>query len=837
MHAAYLPRTLPNALRGLIALALDLRWTWFHGHDRLWHRVDAELWEATANPWLMLQKISDQRLDELANDAEFVRDLQEKIAAQQEHLADATWFSRTHANTFPGSIAYFSLEFGVSESLPIYSGGLGILAGDTLKAASDLGIPLIGIGLLYQQGYFRQGLSADGEQLEFYPYNDPTMLPLTPLRDDRGEWINIDVDLPGRTLHLRTWQVTIGRCSLLLLDSNDPLNAPGDRGITSELYGGGSDLRLRQEIVLGIGGWRLLEKLRLNCSVCHLNEGHAAFAILERARFFMAQHDCSFQTALCATRAGNLFTSHTPVNAGFDQFPAELFDSYFRDYAARLNIGVSDLLALGRADARQTDASFNMAFLAVRGAGAVNGVSQLHGETSRRVFQPLFPRWPHHEVPIGHVANGVHTPSWDSIAADRLWTQACGKARWRGALETLQENIFQLDDDALWHLRAANRQHLVEFVHERIARQNCGRGARDMDAETCGGLLDANVLTLGFARRFTEYKRPNLLLHDRERLLRLLCDRDHPVQLVIAGKAHPNDAIGKQLLREWHEFLQHPELKSRAVFIEDYDLNVAAHLVQGVDVWINTPRRPWEACGTSGMKVLVNGGLNLSELDGWWAHAYRPDAGWAIGNGCNETNAAVTDANEALQLYQLLETDIVPGFYQRDEHGMPRAWIARIRASMTHYTTEYSSNRMVREYMDRYYAPLAAAYNKRCSNNSADAIAQWQQQLHQHWQRIYFGNVSWRDDGEQHHCSAPIYFGPLSADWLRVELFADGSDTEPAHCIALTRGAALQDAQNAFLYSATIDTTRPVADYTLRIVPAHPSVSVPLEENHILWHR
>lgn len=836
MHSAYLPRALPDPLRGLITLALDLRWSWFHGHDRLWRSVDETLWDATANPWLILQKVSDQRLDELANNAEFVRDLQEKLAAQQEHLADETWFSRNYAKTLSGSIAYFSLEFGVSESLPIYSGGLGILAGDTLKTASDLGIPLIGVGLLYQQGYFRQGIAANGDQLEFFPYNDPTMLPLTPLRDDSGEWINIDVELPGRTLHLRTWHVTVGRCSLLLLDSNDPLNAPGDRGITSELYGGGSDMRIRQEIVLGIGGWRLLEKLQLNCSVCHLNEGHAAFAVLERARFFMEQHECSFQTALCATRAGNLFTSHTPVNAGFDQFSAELFASYFRDYAARLNISVSDLLALGRADAHQANESFNMAFLAVRGAGAVNGVSWLHGQTSRSVFQPLFPRWPQSEVPIGHITNGVHMPSWDSVPADRLWTQSCGKGCWRGGLESLPENISQLEDDALWHLRAENRRHLVEFVHERIAQQNCGRGAIDMDAEACGGLLDPNVLTLGFARRFTEYKRPNLLLRDRERLLRLLCNRDRPVQLVIAGKAHPNDALGKQLLREWHEFLQHPELKSRAVFVEDYDLNVAAHLVQGVDVWINTPRRPWEACGTSGMKVLVNGGLNLSELDGWWAHAYRPDAGWAIGNGRNETDTVLTDEHEALQLYQLLENDIVPSFYARDEHGMPREWIAKIRASMTHYTTQFSSNRMVREYMDSYYAPLAANFSARSTLESARAIEQWQQQLQQHWERIYFGNVVWRESGEQNHCSAQIYFGSLSAEWQRVELYAEASGTTSEQRIEMTCGQALQDTQNAFCYTATIGHDRPITDFTLRVVPTRAGVSVPLEENHILWH-
>ena len=835
MSSAYSPRALPAALSGLTTLALDLRWSWFHGNDRLWRSIDAELWRITANPWLLLQKVSDQRLRELAGDAEFLRTLNDRLSAREQHLDAATWFSENFGATLKGDIAYFSLEFGLSESLPIYSGGLGVLAGDFLKTASDLGLPVVGIGLLYQQGYFRQSLSASGEQLEFHPYNDLTMLPVMPLRDGNDEWIDIEVELPGRTLHLRTWQVTVGRCRLLLLDSNDPLNAPSDRGITSELYGGGSDLRIRQEIVLGIGGWRLLARLGIDCRVCHLNEGHAAFAVLERARHFMLQRDCSFEEALCTTRAGNLFTSHTPVSAGFDQFAPELIENYFRDYVAQLNIGVEQFLALGRAPHQSDGAAFNMAFLAVRGSGAINGVSKLHGEVSRDIFQPLFPRWPQREVPVGHVTNGVHTPSWDSVAADKLWTQACGKSRWRGELDALPETIEQIDDASLWHLRAENRQHLIEFVRERYARQHSARGCAT-EAATCGGQLDPNVLTVGFARRFTEYKRPNLLLADRERLLRLLCDRDRPMQLVIAGKAHPHDATGKAMLREWYEFLQHPALKNRAVFLEDYDLNVAAHLVQGVDVWINTPRRPWEACGTSGMKILVNGGLNLSELDGWWAHAYRADAGWAIGNGRNDNNTVV-DHNEAMQLYDLLEREVVPCFYERDEHGMPRAWIARIRASMANYTSRFSSNRMAREYVERYYAPLAIGFGVRAENNAATDILRWQADVRQHWQRVHFGSVAWRDDNGRQQCNAQIYFGEFDADAARVELFADAADQKDCECIELQRGEALRDARGGFMYVATLTGSRPLTDYTLRIVPHHPLAAVPLEENHILWFR
>jgi len=436
----YLPRTLPEPLQGLATLALDLRWSWNHGADVLWRQVAPELWEeATANPWLILEMVSGQRLQALAADAGFIEKLQQQLVAREAHFDEKSWFSETIDGAFSGYIAYFSMEFGICESLPIYSGGLGVLAGDYLKTACDLNVPLIGVGLLYQQGYFRQVLNANGEQMEFYPYNDPTMMPLVPLRDDDGEWVRVTLDLPGRSLHLRTWRGQVGRRTLLLLDSNDPLNDPGDRAITSELYGGGEEMRLQQEIVLGIGGWRLLEMLGIGCPVCHLNEGHAAFAIFERARHFMQHSGQPFHVALRVTRVGNLFTTHTPVAAGFDRFTPDLFALYFREMAMEYGVEPDDLLALGRMNVKDRSEPFNMAYLAMRGAGAVNGVSRLHGEVSRRIFQPLFPNWPQTEVPVGYVANGIHVPSWESAAADTLWTDACGKSRWRGTLDSVQK--------------------------------------------------------------------------------------------------------------------------------------------------------------------------------------------------------------------------------------------------------------------------------------------------------------------------------------------------------------------------------------------------------------
>ncbi|HHB13356.1 MAG TPA: alpha-glucan family phosphorylase, partial [Chromatiales bacterium] len=520
---------LPPELAHLRTLALDLRWSWSHVADALWEHVDPILWRRTRNPWLILQTVGTGRLRQLAADPRF-RALIEELEQEREAAhGTRAWFAQTHAGARLRRVAYFSMEYGLTEGLPLYSGGLGVLAGDHLKTASELGVPLVAVGLLYQQGYFRQGLDPSGAQLAFFPFNDPTQLPVQPLRDADGEWLHVAVPLPGRALWLRTWQVQVGRVRLCPLDSNSPLNSPPDRGITSELYGGGPELRLQQEMVLGIGGYRLLEALDLVPDVCHLNEGHSAFVVLERARRFMQAHDLPFRVALTATRAGNLFTTHTPVAAGFDRFAPDLFAHYMGPYAAELGLSMDALLALGRARPEDSSEPFQMAWLALHGAGAVNGVSRLHGAVSRGLFQPLFPRWPTPEVPVGHVTNGVHVPSWDSPAADRLWTKACGKSRWREATGTMEASIRALDDRTLWELRTANRRRLVDWARMRLVCQSRQWGPSIPAPETA---LDPDALTLGFARRFATYKRPDLLLHDPERLERLLRDPHRPVQLL-----------------------------------------------------------------------------------------------------------------------------------------------------------------------------------------------------------------------------------------------------------------------------------------------------------------
>ena len=770
---------LPEPLAVLAELALDLRWTWSHAGDDLWRMIHPEVWERTRNPWTLLQDVSRERLETLARDPAFREELRKLIGLRERYLSEPRWYAQHYSAGELERVAYFSMEFGLGESLPLYAGGLGILAGDYLKTASDLGVPLVGVGLLYQVGYFRQIIDGGGWQHEMYPYNEPASLPIQPVEARGGGWLHVSLDFPGRTILLRVWRAQVGRVALYLLDSNDPMNSPVDRGITGELYGGDDELRLMQEIVLGVGGWRALEAIGQDVDVCHLNEGHAAFLVLERARRFREERDVSFRDALCATRAGNVFTTHTPVAAGFDMFSPALIEKYVPQvgaYLGKLGVSLEELLALGRKHPRDVTEPFNMAYLAMRGSVMAGGVSRLHGAVSRRIFTDLYPRWPEVEVPVTHVTNGVHVPSWDSRWADHVWTEACGKARWRGAMEPLPDAIRCVTDEALWAFRAQERRDLVRYTRERLAQQLGQRGAAPNEVARAAQILDPEALTLGFARRFAGYKRPNLLLHDPDRLGRLLTSLERPVQIIVAGKAHPRDPEGKRLLQGWAEFVQRPAVRSRAVFLEDYDMSLAQELVQGVDVWINTPRRPWEACGTSGMKVLVNGGLNLSELDGWWAEAYRADAGWALGGG--EGPASGSDADDAERLYGLLEREIIPEFYARDAQGIPRAWVERIRASMANLAPSFSSNRMMREYVERHYLPAASALRRRSADGArlARELGAWTETLERHWSEVRFGEVNVSREHDGWRFEAQVYLGAVPADMVRVELYADATD-------------------------------------------------------------
>jgi starch phosphorylase len=822
-------------------LALNLHWSWSHGTDKLWEALDSYLWQATQNPWVILQTVSDDKVNALLATASFQELLSTFLQRKRKFFSADTWFQKMHPEAALSTIAYFSMEFMLTEALPIYSGGLGNVAGDQMKAASDLGVPVVGVGLLWGQGYFRQDFDSDGNQRALYPINDPGQLPIQPLRRANGGWLRIQIQLPGAIIWLRCWQALVGRTRLYLLDANDFANSAAHRGITSELYGGDAEMRLKQEIVLGIGGWRLLRELGLEPEVCHLNEGHAAFAVLERARYYMADHQVSLEVALTITRAGNLFTTHTAVPAGFDRFAPELCYKYLAHYANdELAISMEELLALGRQNLADVSEPLNMAYLALRGSGQVNGVSKLHGEVSRQIFQPLFPRWPQAEVPIGSVTNGIHVPTWDSAEADGLWTEVCGADRWR-VDRPLVEDVRRLSDSKLWHMRTEARKTMLAHVRGRYARQLSAEGDSQFDVPA---IFRDDVLTVGFARRFATYKRPDLLLYDPERLIRLLTDSEHPLQLILAGKAHPEDRPGQALIKLWNDFIKRPEVRSHVVFLSDYDMQIAQEMVKGMDLWINTPRRPWEACGTSGMKVLANGGLNISELDGWWAEAYTPEVGWAIGDGNEHGANAAWDAHEVEDLYTLLERQVVPEFYRRDAQGLPSSWLARVRESMATLTPEFSASRAIREYTNDHYLPAADGYKVRASNDGKLGVdvLRWQRKIAEKWSTLRFGDLIRETKDGQHRFQITVYAGEVDPNQFSVQLYAGatGESGSKAEILAACKSSAAPT--GAIVYSVCCAAKRPIEDYTARVIPcysgpSHGNAFAPLEAGQILWQR
>jgi starch phosphorylase len=814
---------------------LDLRLSASKTLAHIWRRIDPEAWDRTNNPWMVLQQAHSDRLEELAADEELQAELADWLSRHERLQDDAGWFPTQHGKDALKGVAYFSMEFGLSEALPIYSGGLGILAGDHLKSASDLNVPVIGVGLLYQQGYFRQVIAAEGSQVEAFPFNDPGSLPVTPFVDEDGHWPRIRLELPGRTLLLRVWRAQVGRNDLYLLDANHPLNSPWDRGITANLYAAGRETRLLQELVLGVGGWRLLERLGLEVEVCHLNEGHAAFAVIARAIAFAEHGQVDFDVALRATRAGNVFTTHTPVEAAFDRFDPGLVVDRAGPLIRATGLSDHDFLALGRRDPDDTLEPFNMAYLAMRGSCHVNGVAQLHGMVSRRLFRGLFPRWPEREIPVGAITNGVHVPTWHSELASELWVEASGEKRWLGDVGAASTLIAGVSDERLWEYRAEARRTLVEYVRERLERMLTIRNLPPKQIARSRHALDPNVLTLGWARRFAGYKRPTLLLHDPARLRRILLDPERPVQLVFAGKAHPDDGGGKEMVRELARFAFADEMRDRIVFLEDYDMVLGQHLAAGVDVWLNNPRRPNEASGTSGMKVLVNGGLNASVLDGWWDEAFTPEVGWAIGD--RSERGPDDDWRDAVALYELLETHIVPEFYDRDAAGIPRAWVERLRNSMSRLTERFSSDRMVRQYVEQAYLPAAEAYRERSRSDGREAarLEAWHRRIGEEWPSLRFGprEASRRDD--QWQVSVSLYLAGLEESDIRVELVSDASDDASAATFVMNEAQAIRGAVNVWQFRVAVPADRTMECYTPRAVPAHDGVFVPMEARQILW--
>lgn len=836
---------LPEALKGLRDLAYNLLWSWDDEIRVLFTRMDLELWNATyQNPVLMLGQISQHRLDELTKDDGFMAFYERTLERLQDYKDEPTWWDKRFDDR--PLVAYFSAEYGLAECLPVYSGGLGVLAGHHLKSASDLGVPLVGVGLLYQQGYFRQYLTSDGWQQERYPTNDFYNLPLQPQARADGSPLKVGIRMAGQDLLVQVWRVDVGRLPLYLLDTNLPENPADLRPITDHLYGGDSETRIRQEIVLGMAGFRALLEMGLSPVVCHMNEGHAAFLALERIRTLVKAHGLTFPEALEAARAGCIFTSHTPVPAGFDIFSGELMDRYFAEYREEVGVSRKRFMALGSGDANGGDDSFNMAALALRSSAMANGVSELHGHVSRALLSRVSPAIPVDEVPISHVTNGAHTRSSVSREMATLFDRYLGGDWWRRPGQpSTWNNVDSIPDEELWATHERRRERLVAFARQRLMKQVLSRGGSQRDVERARGVLSSRALTIGFARRFATYKRGTLIMRDPERLARILLNAERPVQIIFAGKAHPKDHEAKEVLKAVFEFCQREDVRPHALFLEDYDLAVARYLVQGVDVWLNTPRRLMEASGTSGMKVLPNGGLNLSTLDGWWAEAYQPEMGWAIGKGETYSDYAYQDYVESNALYELLEKEVVPLFYQRSADGLPRPWIARMKRSMKTLSPQFSCNRMIWEYCERFYVPAARYHRELMADGAARArkLADWKKEILRSWSAVAVLSVEAmapgvRTIGEGFEVRALVDLGAIPPDEVLVEVYHGPLDSAGeitrARSVPMGLSESRGDGTHVYVGSVPCDRTG-MQGYTVRVRPEHPDANNLIVTGLMTW--
>jgi starch phosphorylase len=732
--------TLTGELSALQDLAYNLRWTWHPETIDLFRRLDPDLWNDTGhNPVKMLGLISQEKLNLAASDDAFVALLDRVYKNLVDYMSASTWFGNKYGVYETPQIAYFSMEFGLTECLRLYSGGLGVLAGDHLKSASDLGVPLVGVGLLYQQGYFQQYLNADGWQQEEYPYNDFYNLPLWRELDPEGRPLTAEIQFPGRVVYCRIWGAQVGRVPLYLLDTNTPENSPEDRKITFQLYGGDTEDRIKQEMVLGIGGMRALRKLGHHVRVCHMNEGHAGFLSFERIRHRKQKDNLSIKEAMQVVKAGTVFTTHTPVPAGIDEFSPSLVEKYLGHYLDQSGININDFLALGRRNPIDSNEPFNMALYALRTTAGANGVSKLHGEVSRKMWQGIWPKISPEEVPIKHITNGIHISSWISHEMSELYDRYLGP-NWVRDPSNIEiwKRVDRIPDVELWRIHERRRERLIAFTRRRLMAQLRKRGASAWETERAGETLNPEALTIGFARRFATYKRATLLLRDKDRLRRILNNTDRPVQFIFAGKAHPRDNGGKELIKELIHFARSHDIRDHFVFLENYNVNVARYLVQGVDVWLNTPRRPHEASGTSGMKVLPNGGLNLSVLDGWWCEGYNYQTGWSIGAGEDYDDPDYQDEVESKALFDVLENDVIPLFYDYSSNGLPRKWISMVKKSIQQLCPIFSTDRMVKEYAEKFYLSAHDNWNRLSENEFASTrdLVEWKRYIRSHWHKV-----------------------------------------------------------------------------------------------------
>jgi starch phosphorylase len=851
IHTYTITPALPDRLARLHELAYNLWWTWDHEASSLFRRLDRDLWEQVShNPVRLLGAVDQQRLLDAAQDEGYLTQQDHVLRRFDEYMANTRpWYGEaaSQAGLKAARIGYFCMEFGLGECLPIYSGGMGVLAGDHLKSASELGLPLVAVGLLYQEGYFQQYLNADGWQQERYPDNDFANMPLILVRNPDQSPLTIQVSLPGRMVTAQIWKVQVGRIPLYLLDTNSPVNTdPADRDITDRLYGGDTDMRIRQEIVLGIGGVRALEALGLRPAVTHMNEGHSAFLGLERIRLLMEENQIPFAEARELVAASSVFTTHTPVPAGIDLFSADLMGRYFGEYARALGFSLKDFLALGRQNPNDEGEPFSMAVLAIRLASEVNGVSRLHGKVARKMWQGLWPSVPEDEVPIQSITNGIHHCTWVAPSLSELYERYMG-ARWHNnpAQPLSWEDAAQIPDEELWHRHETAREQLVVFLRQRLRDQLAAKGATAPETAAAGEALNPYALTIVFARRFATYKRATLLFHDPARLAQILGDPKRPVQIVYAGKAHPQDNAGRELIRQIVHQARDPRFGGRVVFLENYDMNAARFLTQGADVWLNNPRRPLEASGTSGMKAAVNCVLNVSVLDGWWAEGYKPEAGWAIGRGEEYQDLVYQDEVEANALYDLLEKEVIPTFYDRGRNGMPRSWVARMKGGLQHLCPVFNTTRMVHDYAKRCYLPASRRAEALGAANlaRARALAAWKARLAQEWRFIRVSEVRTEPScelkvGGGMPVSARVHLGNLTPDDVLVQVYEGPLDSRQeivaGQIIAMTSSKVLPDGDHVYVAAVPCSASGE-RGYALRVLPQHPDLCSPFEPRLILW--
>ncbi len=838
---------LPPRLNALRQIAFNVAFSWNQEAITLFHRIDPELWEQSQhNPVLFLGLVSQEKFNELMTDEGFLSQMDRVEESFKRYMDTSLSYAFNLEKPTDFQVAYFSFEYGMTECLTLYSGGLGLLSGEHLKSASDLCLPINGVGLLYQMGYFQQYLNHDGWQQESYPTNDFYNMPVAPVRDGKGNYVYIEVDLAGQPVKAKIWKVQVGRIPLYLLDANIEENPPQVREITAQLYGGDLEMRIRQEILLGIGGVRALKKLGLSPSVYHMNEGHSAFAALERIRILMAENKLTFDAAREAVHASNVFTTHTPVPAGNDMFPRYLMEKYFTDYCNGLGIAFQDLMGLGRQNPEDESEAFCMTVLALKLSASSNAVSQLHGEVSRKMWRNIWPQLPDSDIPICHITNGVHIPSWISYEMGTLYQRYLGP-NWAEDPDNKRvwERIDRIPDSELWRTHERRRERLVAFARRRLRQQLLRRGAARKELFTANEVLNPEALTIGFARRFATYKRGYLIFKNPQRLSAILNDPKRPVQIIIAGKAHPKDNPGKEIIRQIFHLVRGEEFRHRIVYLEDYDMNVARYLVQGVDIWLNNPRRPMEACGTSGMKVTPNGGLNLSVLDGWWVEGYNGENGWAIGSGEEYADQGYQDEVESEAIYSLLENEIVPLFYDRGRDNLPRGWVIKMKLAMKSLIPMFNTHRMLEEYVEKFYVRSAMEWRVLSENGFSRAkdLAAWREKVQEHWDDIRIENVTYNQDGDfmlgsSLPVSVDLYLGKLSPDDVEVDAYygpADSTGNFSDHEVSplIYKG---DSGSGTYKFAGEIRCQRTGKyGFVIRVLPYHPLLSNQSALDLVVW--